>query len=155
MFGLPWRARRHWHLGRLDGSDRSAVLALWEASVRTSHGFFCEADIRDYLLLLEQQWLRQVRLQGLRDRHGCLLGFSGVSGERLEMLFIDPQHWGLGVGSVLLRHALHLGVHRVDVNEQNPRALAFYQARGFAIEGRSALDGAGKPYPLLHLLRTV
>ena len=40
---------------------------------------------------------------------------------------------------------------RVDVNEQNEPAVKFYLLMGFAIEGRSDLDGTGKPFPLLHL----
>ncbi|MGY0625916.1 MAG: GNAT family N-acetyltransferase, partial [Paraglaciecola chathamensis] len=40
---------------------------------------------------------------------------------------------------------------KVDVNEQNPKALGFYQRIGFKVVGRSELDGQGKPYPLLHL----
>jgi hypothetical protein len=39
----------------------------------------------------------------------------------------------------------------VDVNEQNPGVCRFYQACGFVVEGRSELDDAGRPFPLLHL----
>jgi hypothetical protein len=39
----------------------------------------------------------------------------------------------------------------VDVNEQNGQAVGFYLRMGFATEGRSELDGMGKPYPLLHM----
>lgn len=38
----------------------------------------------------------------------------------------------------------------VDVNEQNPDALAFYEGRGFVIKGRSETDGEGRPFSLLH-----
>ena len=40
---------------------------------------------------------------------------------------------------------------RVDVNEQNVRAVGFYERLGFRQIGRSPLDSAGMPYPLLHL----
>jgi len=43
----------------------------------------------------------------------------------------------------------------VDVSEQNPEALAFHLANGFIIVGRSALDGGGRPFPLLHLRETI
>jgi putative acetyltransferase len=43
---------------------------------------------------------------------------------------------------------------RVDVNEGNPGALAFYRRLGFTQTGRSPLDGAGRPYPLLHLAQS-
>ena len=44
------------------------------------------------------------------------------------------------------------GARAVDVNEQNPQALAFYKRQGFRIVGRSAQDGQGMPYPLLHMV---
>ena len=39
----------------------------------------------------------------------------------------------------------------VDVNEQNPRAIGFYERLGFARTGRSETDDQGRPYPLLHM----
>jgi putative acetyltransferase len=44
-----------------------------------------------------------------------------------------------------------MNVTELDVNEQNPQALGFYQHQGFVITGRSPLDGQGNPFPLLHL----
>ena len=52
----------------------------------------------------------------------------------------------------LLAHARRLkGALSVDVNEQNPQALAFYLQCGFVQVGRSPLDPAGRPFPILHL----
>ena len=42
----------------------------------------------------------------------------------------------------------------MDVNEQNAEARKFYEALGFTVEGRSALDDMGLPYPLLHMRKT-
>jgi putative acetyltransferase len=38
----------------------------------------------------------------------------------------------------------------VDVNEQNPQAIGFYEHIGFKKVARSPLDEQGKPYPLFH-----
>ena len=43
------------------------------------------------------------------------------------------------------------GMHFVDVNEQNPGALAFYKKHGFEIASRDEYDDAGRPFPILHL----
>ena len=51
--------------------------------------------------------------------------------------------------------ALRGGDLTVDVNEQNPAAVGFYEAVGFAVVGRSPLDDAGRPFPLLHMRRPV
>ena len=42
-------------------------------------------------------------------------------------------------------------IRKVDVNEQNPDALAFYQRLGFEVKRRSPLDSIGLPFPILHL----
>ena len=65
------------------------------------------------------------------------------------------MHRGKGGGRRLVEFAQERfpGALKVDVNEQNPEALKFYEALGFRIVGRSPTDTAGRPYPLLHLER--
>ena len=46
------------------------------------------------------------------------------------------------------------GATTLDVNEQNPQAIGFYEHEGFVVEGRSATDDAGRPFPLLHMRLT-
>lgn len=68
------------------------------------------------------------------------------------MLFVAPSEQGQGVGSVLCRYAIqHQAATKVDVNEQNPRARAFYEKMGFTIASRSEFDEQGKPFPILHM----
>jgi putative acetyltransferase len=57
-----------------------------------------------------------------------------------------------GVGRVLLINAIEeLKVNKVDVNEDNPQAVGFYEKFGFTTYKRSELDASGKPYPILHM----
>lgn len=44
-----------------------------------------------------------------------------------------------------------MNVTHVDVNEQNPQAIGFYEHIGVKVTGRSPLDGQRKPFPLLHM----
>jgi putative acetyltransferase len=68
------------------------------------------------------------------------------------MLFVLNEVRGQGIGTVLLQHAIEqLAATKVDVNEQNPQAVGFYQHMGFNIESRSPLDDMGKPFPILHM----
>ena len=60
---------------------------------------------------------------------GRPVGFAGIDGDMLEMLFVAPDLRGTGVGSLLLDRAFARGVRRVDVNEQNPQARGFYEHR--------------------------
>jgi putative acetyltransferase len=80
------------------------------------------------------------------------LGFAGVAGKKLEMLFVDPLHFGRGVGRSLVQYCLHhLGTNKVDVNEQNQTALEFYIKMGYRQFDRKELDSMGRPYPILEL----
>lgn len=140
------------HPERAGQADWPDLVALWEASVRATHLFLPETDIAELRPLLEAEYFPAVELWVLRGAGGGVQAFLGVSGERVEMLFVHPRHMGRGLGTRLLRHAIEeLGAQEVDVNEQNPRALDFYLRRGFAVAGRSERDGQGRPFPLLHL----
>lgn len=66
------------------------------------------------------------------------------------MLFIDPAFRGQGIGRQLLDHVARPRL-KVDVNEQNPQAHGFYLHYGFEDISRSALDGEGRPFPVIHM----
>lgn len=97
--------------------------------------------------------LRAVELWVYLNKDLEPVGFMGLDGSKIEMLFVDPQHHGQGAGTQLIRHAESLKGHglTVDVNEQNAGAHAFYKKYGFVQTGRSEVDGSGKPYPLIHM----
>lgn len=132
--------------------EAPALLALWEASVRATHGFLAEADLQRLIPIVARLLAGRADLLCARDGAGRALAFMGARDGELEMLFVDPAHRGRGIGAALLAHAIGaLGVNRVDVNEQNAQALGFYGRFGFRTTGRSALDGLGLPYPILHM----
>jgi putative acetyltransferase len=128
------------------------VLDVWEASVRATHHFLSESDIQFFKPLVLQELLALEHLDCVRDREGSLVGFVGVSGDKMEALFVHPSFHRAGIGRRLARHAVvALGATTVDVNEQNVGAVAFYRRIGFEVEGRSEVDSTGKPFPLLHM----
>lgn len=125
---------------------------IWEASVRATHDFLDESDIAFLRPKVRHDYLPAVTLRACEDDRGRLLGFVGVHGEKVEMLFVAPESRGGGVGATLLRHAVErLGATSVDVNEQNPQAIGFYERMGLRAVGRSPFDGQGKPFPLVHM----
>ncbi|CDE06496.1 acetyltransferase GNAT family [Anaerotruncus sp. CAG:390] len=86
------------------------------------------------------------------DASGKPVAFMGVTGERLEMLFVAPEVRGTGIGKQLLLHGIEsYGVREVTVNEQNPQAIGFYEHMGFATYKRTDFDKEGNPYPLLYM----
>jgi putative acetyltransferase len=135
--------------------DFDEITAVWEASVRATHHFLEEKDIQYFKPLVRNQYLNLLALFCVRDGQGKIIGFTGVAGNKIEMLFIHPDVRGKGVGKRLLGYALDtLGADEVDVNEQNSQAVGFYLHSGLVVTGRSELDGLGKPFPLLHLKRS-
>lgn len=126
---------------------------LWERSVRKSHLFLSEKEIlkiRDYV----SDAIREVDdLLLAEDEDGSILGFAGISRSgRLEMLFVDADRIGSGIGKALLNLAVQeYGIKEVTVNEQNPAAIGFYEHAGFRTVSRTETDEQGNPYPLLYL----
>lgn len=132
--------------------DLPTLVEIWEAAVRATHHFLPESDLQVIKPLLREQYFPAVQLTCARDEAGRILGFLGHAEDRVEMLFVDPHSHGQGVGRRLMQHAIdQLGATRVDVNEQNPQAVGFYQHLGFVVTDRSRLDGGGRPFPILHM----
>lgn len=134
--------------------DYAALTEVWAAAVKATHGFLREEDFEFYRRRLPADYMPAVDVYALRDAAGRWCAFIGLGEDSVEMLFVRPDMMGRGCGSRLLEFAVaHRRIRKVDVNEQNPRALAFYRRHGFRVVGRDAADGAGKPYPILHLER--
>jgi putative acetyltransferase len=136
--------------------DLEELIALWERSVRATHGFLSEDDI----VKLRPQvgdalGHDELELWVLADGDDTPIGFLGLAGNDIAALFLDPAARNRGAGRRLIEHAQSLrdGELTVDVNEQNLAAVGFYEALGFVAVGRSPLDDEGRPFPLLHMGR--
>jgi putative acetyltransferase len=135
--------------------DRDVLLDIWLRAVRATHTFLTPADIHELLPVVRDVALSELELWALCEDDGRLIGFLGLSDAKVEALFIAPEFARQGGGRMLLDHARRLkGTLTVDVNEQNPEGLRFYEACGFAIIGRSEVDQADRQFPLLHLRET-
>lgn len=130
-----------------------ALAGVWEASVRATHDFVTEVDIVGMRPEVNAA-LAGIETLAVALEGGVPLAFAGAQGGKLEMLFCAPEARGRGIGRALLTHAVDVwDVHRLDVNEQNPQAVGFYEHEGFVPVARSSFDGAGRPFPLAHLVR--
>ncbi len=132
--------------------DYSEMLNLWEDSVRATHHFITEEDIDFFKPIIIEQAFPAVTLKCIKNSSGLIVGFVGVDESKVEMLFISTAERGKSIGKVLLQYAIkHLDVTKVDVNEQNPLAVGFYEHMGFKVISRSPIDDMGKPFPILHM----
>ena len=127
------------------------LIDIWERSVRATHNFLPEENISELKPLILQHYFDAVELRYIA-KNNEIAGFIGVAESNIEMLFVDPKYFGQGLGSQLIKYALEeLEASKVDVNEQNPGAIGFYEKMGFKKIGRSELDGQGNPFPLIHM----
>ena len=135
--------------------DHNRLLVIWRAAVEATHHFLTAEDADWYEQLVRGYLPASVDLRVAEDIGGALLGFVAQDEGTIHMLFIDPCHHGRGIGTALLDDvARDFPLLRVDVNEGNLSGQRFYAARGFKQVGRSETDGQGRPFPLLHLLRS-
>ncbi|WP_322012159.1 acetyltransferase [Paraburkholderia sp. J12] len=133
-------------------ADNPVLLEIWHRSVRVTHTFLSAQDIDALYPQVRDLYLPAVEIWVCEDEAGQIAGFIGTHEAQVEMLFVDPAWFGRGAGSKLLDHASALRAKlTVDVNEQNPQAHGFYRHYGFEEVGRSPVDAAGRPFPLIHM----
>ncbi|MGN6492274.1 MAG: GNAT family N-acetyltransferase [Agriterribacter sp.] len=135
---------------KIETADHQDLINIWESAVLHTHGFLKEEDFTYYKKHIPS-YFEHVTLLGY-EQEGILVGFMGVAGENLEMLFIHNDFRGKGIGKKLILYGIEqLKVTRVDVNEQNIQAVDFYKHIGFRVLMRTALDGQGKESPILKM----
>jgi putative acetyltransferase len=140
------------HIRRAIPTDRERLFDIWLRSVRATHTFVSEADIQSFIPLVRDYLASDAEFWVLCADAGTVMGFMGMSGSKMDSLFLAPEFQRGGGGRLLVRHAQELrGELTVDVNEQNVAACRFYEACGFVVERRSEVDDAGRPFPLLHM----
>ncbi|WP_448950015.1 acetyltransferase [Labrys neptuniae] len=134
-------------------ADLPFLLEIWRGSVRATHDFLLPGDFEAIEKLVANDYLPAAPLHVAVDDADRLLAFMGLTDRNIDSLFIDPAKRGQGIGTLLVGHAREQGegALTVDVNEQNAQAVGFYRHLGFVETGRSAQDGDGRPYPLLHM----
>lgn len=127
------------------------LLAVWEGSVRATHLFLSDTEIRRIKEYVPEA-LAAVPHLIVAEKGGAPAAFMGIEGTTLEMLFIAPGEQGRGLGRELIQWGIQIyGVNELAVNEQNPQARGFYEHMGFRIYKRTETDEQGGPYPLLYM----
>ena len=113
------------------GTLLNALLETWEASVRATHLFLSNEEISHIKTYVPQALAAVPHLVVAERTPGVPVGFLGVAGDRLEMLFLAPSERGQGTGRQLLQYGV--------------------QQLGFVTYQRTDQDEQGDPYPLLYM----
>jgi putative acetyltransferase len=118
-------------------AETEAVLdlwvAAWNAALPAIDFAARRAWFRERLSLLRKE---NFVLRGAIEEASCaIIGFIAISPQLryLDHIAAHPKHWGTGLGEALIAEAKRLSPEGValDVNQQNPRAVAFYEKHGF------------------------
>src|SRR3954468_2358671 len=118
--GYATPERAHSMLIRMARSDdREALVDIWLRSARATHRFLNEADIQSLLPAVRDVALVELEVWVL-TADDKPIGFLGMSGEKMEALFLAPEFLRRGGGRLLVEHAQSQHpILLVDVNEQN------------------------------------
>ena len=130
-----------------------SLLDLWERSVRATHDFLDEKMIGELKTFVPYAISGVPHLAVAYDGE-VPIGFIGVDNKKIEMLFVDADQRGRGVGSALLDYAFkEFEADEVVVNENNHHAHEFYLLKGFKDVERKTKDEQGNPYPIIIMKR--
>ncbi|MCS3529800.1 GNAT family N-acetyltransferase [Chryseobacterium sp. JUb7] len=131
--------------------DYPRIMEIWESAVKATHDFLAKDDFDYFKEIIPRDYLPNLEVYLISDNNN-LQGFASVAEGNLEMLFIHNDARGKGLGKELYQFMKEkTNLIKVDVNEQNPQAIGFYEKLGFKQVGRSEKDGSGKNYPIIHM----
>ena len=129
------------------------LLDIWESAVRATHTFLSESDIEEIkkVVPLAIENVERLIVTGFTSKP---VGFIGINGKKIEMLFIHNKYRGRGFGSELINYVLtNFHCDEVCVNEANEGAHGFYKIKDFVDVDRHELDEDGRPFPIIVMKR--
>jgi putative acetyltransferase len=130
---------------------KDQILDVWEKSVLATHDFIAMEDFESIKEIVKTVDFNSLEVYCL-IKNTEIAGFIGVAARKVEMLFLSPNYFGKGMGKKLMDFAIsELNIDKVDVNEQNRKAVEFYHKLGFKTYERTEKDDQGKDYPLLRM----
>lgn len=130
----------------------AALLAVWESAVRATHDFLDDSDVSRIRECVGPA-LRAMDIVLIAEKPDKTpVAFLGGKDDKIEMLFVQAEYRGGGIGRLLVAKSVdEFGLRLVDVNEQNTQGIGFYRRLGFETFARSPIDDQGEPYPILHM----
>jgi len=106
---------------------KNEILKIWEKSVLATHHFLKPSDFIEIKEMLQNFDFDILNVFCLTN-NTKIIGFIGLQKSKIEMLFLDPDFIGKGLGQKLLEFSItNFNANLVDVNEQNVHAKNFYK----------------------------
>ena len=128
-------------------ADEEAAIALW---LRTWQQAYPDIDFNSRLASWRGRWCNELVPQAqivVAESADGMTGFVTVDPKTLylDQIVVAPEAWGSRTAGALLAEARRLSPAGLDlqVNQDNARAIRFYQKQGFAITGEDK-NAAGR-----------
>jgi putative acetyltransferase len=128
-------------------ADEAATIELWR---QTWQEAYPAIDFTARLDWWRERWCSELVPSAtvtVAEAAGAIVGFVTVDRTTgyLDQIVVAPRHWGAGIAEMLLAEAKHLSPGRLElhVNQDNSRAVRFYQKHGFAVTGRDVNPRSG------------
>ena len=128
--------------------DEDAAIELWR---RTWQQAYPSIDFTARVAWWRERWRNELVPAArivVAEQADALTGFVTIDNQGyLDQLVVDPEQWGSPLADALVDEAKRLSPDGVTllVNEDNARAIRFYQRNGFAHAGKDVNPTSGRP----------
>lgn len=113
-------------------SDTEQVMKLWLSGNIEAHSFVPEKYWQSHFKEV-QEALQQADVW-VYNIDGNVHGFIGLINEYIAGIFVDKNYRSKGIGTQLVNFVKEkYDTLSLNVYQENPRAVAFYQSKGFAV----------------------
>jgi len=130
-------------------SDEDAAIELWQRSWQFAYP---DIDFAARLDWWRERWRTELVPQAkivVAEMDGVLEGFVTIDPAKgyLDQIVVAPEFWGSQVAGLLIDQAKRLSPARIEllVNQDNARAISFYEKQGFEPVGDDVNPVSGRP----------
>ena len=129
-------------------SDEDAAVALWRETWQQAYP---NIDFAARVPWWRERWRSELVPNAaiiIAEQTGLLVGFVTIdTGAYLDQLVVAPGLWGSKLADALVDEAKRLSPDCITllVNEDNARAIRFYQRNGFVDAGKDVNPTSGRP----------
>jgi putative acetyltransferase len=129
-------------------SDEDAAIALW---LKTWQQAYPSIDFAARVPWWRERWRNELVPNAaiiVAEEEGALIGFVTIDEKAyLDQLVVAPDRWGSKLADALVDEAKRVSPDSITllVNEDNSRAIRFYERNGFVHAGKDVNPTSGRP----------
>ena len=128
--------------------DEDAVIALWQKSWQQTYP---SIDFAARVPWWRERWRNELVPNAaiiVAEKADTLVGFVTIDPRAyLDQLVVAPEHWGSKLADALVDEAKRISPDTITllVNDDNARAIRFYERNGFVRAGEDVNPTSGRP----------